>query len=183
MNMLHSHSPWNRARHVDEENEMANEPKQNRGCLFALLSKIFARTEHKRSLPYRVRDDFLSAAEGSFFHVLQSAAGDGMVICPKVGLTDLFFVSRPNENYAYRGRISQKHVDFVVCDAKTMRPLLGIELDDASHDRADRKLRDAFVDKVFQAAALPLVHIRAQRAYNVHSIRDEISRALQPPTG
>jgi hypothetical protein len=158
---------------------MPDKPEQNRGCLFALLSRFWGKSVRERSLPYRMRDDFLSAAEGSFYHVLRSVAGDAMVVCPKVGLTDLFFVQRPNENYAYRGRISQKHVDFVLCDARTMRPLLGIELDDASHTLENRKTRDAFVDKVFRAAALPLVRIRAQRAYNPNEIREEISRAIR----
>lgn len=45
-------------------------------------------------------------------------------------LKDLFYVAQPNENFKYRGRIAQRHVDFVLCDAKNMRPLMGIELDD-----------------------------------------------------
>ena len=36
------------------------------------------------------------------------------------------------------------------------RPLVGIELDDSSHDRPDRRERDKFVDSVYSSACFPL---------------------------
>lgn len=121
-------------------------------------------------LPFRVRDDFLSPAELSFYKVLVSIAETRLVIQSKVRLADIFFVSRPNENKAYFGKVSQKHLDFLVCDPVTMKPLFGIELDDASHKRSDRQTRDAFVNDVFHVANLPLLRFPVQRSYN----RDEI---------
>ena len=53
---------------------------------------------HDEVLPFRLRDDFLSAAEISFYHILLSAVGDSLTVCPKVNLSDLFFVSRPDRN-------------------------------------------------------------------------------------
>ncbi|MCX6615698.1 MAG: DUF2726 domain-containing protein, partial [Acidobacteria bacterium] len=72
-------------------------------------------------------------------------------ICPKVRLADVFFVSRPDKNRAFYNRIIQKHVDFLACDPRSMKPLLAIELDDATHRHSDRIARDEFVDDVFQA--------------------------------
>lgn len=46
-----------------------------------------------------------------------------------------------------------------------MQSVVGIELDDTSHDRKDRQERDAFVDEVFQAARLPILHIKVRREY------------------
>ena len=100
------------------------------------------------ALPYRVRDDFLSPAEFSFYKILSSLGGTKLTIQSKVRLADVFFVSRPNENMTYFSRIAQKHLDFLVCDSATMKPLLGIELDDSSHQRDDRQERDDFVEKV-----------------------------------
>jgi hypothetical protein len=116
-------------------------------------------------LPYRLRDDFLSAAEFSFYKVLAGAVGERAVICPKVNLADLFYVVRPNENQTYRNKIDRKHVDFVLCEPVTMRPRCAIELDDASHGRRDRQERDAFVDEVFEVAGLPLVRVPAKASY------------------
>jgi hypothetical protein len=86
---------------------------------------------------------------------------------------------------AARNRIDRKHVDFVICEARTMQPLLAIELDDASHERADRIARDAFVDRVFEVAGLPLLHVRFALAYQpevlMHAIRQKLGMVAVPP--
>ena len=76
-------------------------------------------------------------------------------------LGDLFEVKAkdPSEFRIYRNKIDRKHVDFILSDPRTVRPLVGIELDDKSHQRSDRQTRDEFVEHVFQAAHLPLVRI------------------------
>lgn len=130
------------------------------------------------TFPYHVRDDFLSPAEQSFYHVIKSMMGDHLVICPKVSLWDIFFVSLPHENRGAINRIQQKHVDFVICDPKTMRPLFALELDDSSHQRPNRKQRDAFVDRVFEAAGLPLIHIPVRAAYNTAELGVLFKQAL-----
>lgn len=117
-------------------------------------------------LPFRLRDDFLSPAEYSFYRVLLNAVGTRATVCPKVNLADLFFVVRRNENRSMHNKIDRKHVDFLLCDPATMRPQCGIELDDSSHARRDRQDRDELVDRVFQAAGLPLVRVPAQSAYS-----------------
>jgi hypothetical protein len=143
------------------------EPK---GCLAAILSlfgiALGGPAEVGVDLPYRQRDDFLSAAELSFYRVLLNAAGNRAVVCPKVNLADVFFVVRPNENQGFRNKIDRKHVDFLLCAPATMKPLCGIELDDSSHARPDRQDRDEFVDQVFEVAGLPLVRVPAKAAYS-----------------
>ncbi|MBM4164281.1 MAG: DUF2726 domain-containing protein [Lentisphaerae bacterium] len=156
----------------------------NPGCLFAIL-KLFGLGGGKPgALPYRLRDDFLSPAEVAFYRALAAVVGDGARIVFKVNLGDLFFVVNLNKsNYAYRGRISQKHVDFLLCDPRTLKPVAGIELDDASHGRRDRQARDAFVDRVFEAAGLPLLHVPCRREYAPQDIRDALAPILSPETG
>jgi hypothetical protein len=66
----------------------------------------------------------------------------------------------------------------VVCDPQTLKPLFAVELDDISHQRTERQERDAFVDQVFQAANLPLVHVTAQREYRVHDLTAKIEAYL-----
>ena len=133
---------------------------------------------HDEVLPFRLRDDFLSAAEISFYHILLSAVGDSLTVCPKVNLSDLFFVSRPDRNQAAWNRISRKHIDFLLCDSRSLRPRVGIELDDSSHAREDRRVRDAFVQQVFDAAGLALLRFPAQRAYNISEVAAQLSSFL-----
>jgi hypothetical protein len=173
---------------------MAANSNQNPGC----LSKIFpflqpannnSTAPTLESFPYRVRDDFLSPAEFSFYKVLFGLIGTRLTIQSKVRLADIFFVARPNENVGSFNRIAQRHLDFLVCDSVTMKPLLGIELDDSSHLRTDRQERDEFVEKVFQAAQLPLLRVPVQREYNSREIaaliapllKDQLSVSVPPP--
>jgi hypothetical protein len=130
---------------------------------------------HDESLPFRLRDDFLSAAEISFYHVLLSTVGDRLTVCPKVSLSDIFFVSHPERNQAARNRISRKHIDFLLCDSRSMRPRVGIELDDSSHARENRQVRDAFVQQVFDTAGLGLLRFPAQQAYNISEVGARLS--------
>ena len=67
-------------------------------------------------------------------------------------------------------KIYRKHVDFLLCDPKTVKPLLGIELDDKSHKRSDRQVRDELVDNVFSAANLPLARIPVKHSYSTSEL-------------
>ncbi len=131
-----------------------------------------------QGFPYEVQNHLLSPAELSYFHNLRGVVGSRALICPKIGLGDLFSVKMEDKGRfrAYRNKIDRKHVDFLLCDLPTMRPLVGIELDDSSHQRPDRQARDAFVNGVFAAARLPLLHVTAQRAY----VATEIEAQLAP---
>jgi hypothetical protein len=156
--------------------------KEREGCLTAILALFGIRLAGRGSdaeLPYRQRDDFLSAAELSFYRVLRQAVGDHAAILCKVNLADIFFVALPNQTQSYRNKIDRKHVDFLVCEPTTLHPRLGIELDDASHERRKRQQRDEFVDAVFATAGLPLLRIAAQVGYNPHDIRSQVVPHLE----
>jgi predicted RNA-binding Zn-ribbon protein involved in translation (DUF1610 family) len=114
----------------------------------------------------------------SFYHVLKTAVGEHAVICPKVGIAEVLFVAQPNVNQAYRAKIVQKHFDFVLCVPQTMRPLAAIELDDSSHTRPDRQVRDEFVQAACDAAQLPLVRFPVRHTYNTHEIAEQLAGYL-----
>mgnify|MGYP002623674230 CR=1 FL=1 len=132
--------------------------------------------------PYHLRDDFLSPAELNFYRVLQTAVSNWATILVKVSLGDLFYAQTGDfgQNQAYRNKIDRKHVDFLLCDPHTMRPILGIELDDKSHQRTDRQKRDRFVDKVFVAARLPLVHIPVKNGYPTEKLNQYLQQKAGP---
>ncbi|MFL7811545.1 MAG: DUF2726 domain-containing protein, partial [Anaerolineae bacterium] len=98
----------------------------------------------------------------------------------EISLGDVFYPQSGDHsaNVSYRNQITQKHVDFLLCDPGSMRPLLGVELDDASHRRTDRQKRDVTVDRIFAAAGLPLLRVPVQAAYDTHvlaaSIRERV---------
>lgn len=131
-------------------------------------------------LPYKLRDGILTKAEHSFYHVLLQAVGSNQTLLTKVNLGDIFKTVTPDKSKwrVYRNKIDRKHVDYLLCDAQTMQPLLGIELDDRSHQRKDRQARDKFVDRVFVTAGLPILHVRAAYSYQADTLADQIAQAL-----
>ena len=136
----------------------------------------------KAPLPFNLRDDFLSPAEASFFRLLKGVVKDDYLIFPKVSLKDIFFVSRPQENMAYYNKIDRKHVDFLLCDAHSLKPVMGIELDDASHNRPERIERDGLVQAVFEQAGLPLRRSPVRLAYTQVEL-EELVHGVAAPAG
>jgi len=117
--------------------------------------------------PYERIPTLLTAAERDFFAALQQATPAGHQIFAQVRLANLVQVKQSaRRDKSHWWRIQAKCLDFVLVDAATFAPRLIVELDDASHARADRRHRDAFVDDVLAAAGIPVLHIRWQRSYN-----------------
>ena len=131
------------------------------------------------ALPYRQRDNFLSPAELSFFHVLRQVAANHFHVCAKVRVSDLLYVVQRRRNMGHANRIDRKHVDFVLCNPKTMQPALVVELDDSTHQRKDRQERDELIDAAFAVAELPILHVPCRSGYNHEEIKQLIQGALQ----
>lgn len=114
--------------------------------------------------------------------MLRGVVGDRALVFAKVNLADLFFVATGDHrrNRALANRVDRKHVDFLVCDSKSVRPIVALELDDQSHSRADRKARDELVAGVFAAAGLPLVRVLVKSGYTLQEIQAMLNPFLQP---
>jgi hypothetical protein len=148
--------------------------------LLAGESKSSSGAATNPEFPYHLRDHFLSPAELSFFEALQKAVNHRAVLLTKVALGDIFWVKKDeaSRHRIYTNKIDRKHVDFLLCDPVTMQPLAGVELDDKSHQRPDRQERDAFVDQVFKAAGLPLIHVPVKRSYVVAELAVQLAPFL-----
>jgi hypothetical protein len=133
------------------------------------------------SLPYRRASELFTAAERTFLSVLDQAVGPRRRVFGKVRVADLIEVRGAGSQAAWQrafNRISSKHFDFVVCASDTLVPLCVIELDDSSHDRHDRRNRDALLTNVCRAAQVPLVRVRWSRSYSAAVIQKHIDAAL-----
>src|SRR4051794_16982760 len=120
-----------------------------------------------QSLPYGRVAHVLTPAEGDFFAALQAATPAGYQIFAQVRLANVVQVQPwARRDKSHWWRIQAKCVDFVLVDRATFAPRLIVELDDSTHTRPDRQVRDAFVDDVLAAAGLPILHIRWQRRYD-----------------
>lgn len=96
-------------------------------------------------------------------------SGGHYVICPKVALNDIFLIVRPNENVHYFNKIFRKHVDFLLCQPRTFKPEIGVELVKpiAKNETRDS---DQFMEDLFLTAGLPLVHIPSSERYEIADV-------------
>lgn len=125
------------------------------------------------NLPYKVKDNILTSTELSFYHTLKLYISDNAVICPKVGLKDIFFISKETDNSTYMkyfSKISQKHVDFLICEPGSMKPICGIELDDSSHTSKKSYERDNFIKKLYTDSKLELIRFSSKSGYSVSDL-------------
>ena len=162
----------------------ANGPLSGRpGCLGGLLKALAGTTEPRPRLPgveaFSLRPSLNTPGGQAFFHALEQAVPQGHVVVPEVGMASLFDVKAREGRQSAFNRIAQKRIDYVVCERHFMRPVCAIELDDKSHQRADRQARDVFVDEMFRATRLPLLRIRARSSYQVDEIREQLAAALK----
>lgn len=141
------------------------------GLLF-LSAKIISSLSRREKFPYH-KTYLLTKHEYAFYHKLRPIADrHNLQILAKVRLADLVDVDGGldrNTRFRYLGKISSKHIDFVIAD--DMKVLLLIELDDNSHNSEERIERDKFVEKVLEVSGYKLIRTLGET--------DEISEELR----
>jgi hypothetical protein len=116
--------------------------------------------------PYKLTPSLLTASEAAFYVALLLAAGQRYVVFAKVRLADLCRdLDRWADTRAFN-QVSSKHVDFVLCDAATLR--------------ANRHDRDALVDRIFRTMGLGVYRQWVRRTYDPAAIARGIEEALTP---
>lgn len=148
--------------------------------LMIIAGLILVRTiVPKDRYPYSKKPRLVTKAEFRFYRALQRAVGGSYTIFAMVRIADLLEVDSGTKNYrSWFNKIVGKHIDFVLCDERTLEPVLAIELDDSSHQRADRIERDNFVDHAMESAGLPILRIPVTRSYDSGEIRDQIDELI-----
>lgn len=167
-------------------------PDEPTGCL-GLLLRLFGRSfDDGRdsggggdAMPrVMVSTKFVSPAEANFFRVIRTVVGNRGHVLAQVALNRLLFLpgserTDPGRS-AWANKIARRSLDFVVCDPATLRPLVAIELDDETHATPSRQTRDDEVERLLQAAGLPLVHVLPSRTYDTRELDVALAPHLAP---
>ena len=142
--------------------------------LIALVLILAGLLRGRRRFPYQAAPSLFSAAELKFLKALEQTVDKRIRVYAKVRIADVVKV-RPglNNSRFYRAfnAIACKHVDYVLCEADSCTIVAVVELDDRSHQRSDRRERDAFVDAVMQAAGIPILHVPVQARYDLKGLK------------
>ena len=92
----------------------------------------------------------------------------GYYACPQARLADMLVVlaDDPSRRQAALNRVTRLSVDFAIIDWSG-RVAMVIELDDRTHNRADRIQRDGKVDAIMGHCGIPVVHVRPGQKVSV----------------
>lgn len=147
--------------------------------LIVIALAVFYKVKNSK-WPYLKKDSLLTEAEKKFYFVLSEIIGNDYLIFSKVRMADLLYLPKMSNRdfYHYQNKIQSKHIDFLICNKEDIKPLLAIELDDSSHLKVNRILRDELVDKIFESASLPIIHIRVSYSYNDKELSQNIQDLL-----
>jgi very-short-patch-repair endonuclease len=148
------------------------------GCLGMILRalglELAGRGAGLQPAQVRVNKYFITNAEADFFRVLRVVVADRGHILAQVSLRQLLWLPGNNHSNpgrsAWQNKIAAKSVDFVICDPATLRPRLVIELDEPSHARPERQIRDEEVELMLNSAGLPFVRVITSRSYNTREL-------------
>jgi hypothetical protein len=150
----------------------------------ASLMRLMGRQRTAQSAgTYEAVSALLTPAERSFFGVLHKAVASDYQIFAKVRLGDIV---KPVRNPSRSGwlsalnRIDRKHVDFVLCDVSRLGVVAVIELDDQTHERFEREVRDGLVDSALTDARIPVLRVSARQSYSPVWIREQVQSLFRP---
>lgn len=147
--------------------------------IFLMLCSVVVLAKKNHAHPYEILSSILTPPEQQFYKVLSSTLQGRAIVMAKVRIADLIKVRRTISRktfWRHFSKISQKHIDFVLVDPQSFASLCVIELDDKSHARPDRILRDRFVNQVMAQTDIPLYRFPVRRRYD----RAKLLQILSP---
>jgi very-short-patch-repair endonuclease len=143
----------------------------------SLLKATIPSGDRRFAYRYARKNYFMTRSEREFYNVLLPLVEHNYVVFAQVQLPTL--LSHKIKGQHWQGALShidRKSVDFVICDKKFLSPQLVIELDDASHERFDRKLRDQEVEWIFDQAQIPLLRIPNHARFETQTLVQQLSQ-------
>jgi len=148
--------------------------------IFGVLKlKFEGGEEEKAKYRYNKRAFFMTRAEHECYDALITAVGSEYLIFAQVHLPTL--VDNKIKGQSWRGafrHISEKSVDFVLCDKSYISPKLAIELDDRTHERPERQERDVEVERILKGAGIPLLRLENHGRFDPIELSKKIKDTL-----
>lgn len=152
--------------------------------LFLAFFVLKGKSSGVNEFPYQKAKALFSPAERSFLGVIDQVVGAEFRVFGKVRIADVATVKTMSDRSAWQkafNRISAKHFDFIICRSSDLSIVCAVELNDKSHQKNSRKIRDEFVAGVCNSISVPLVEINAQASYSIQELKDRFNVILNPP--
>jgi len=125
---------------------------------------------------YTPKRYFFTKSEAAFFHGVKGVIPSDHHVFPKVRLSDLLDIKATGrEFWSSFGRVSQKHVDFILCDG-SFHPYLAIEIDGWSHQEPRQRVSDQTKDRAMNVAGLPIVRYQVGTDWDFDRVAGYVPR-------
>ena len=138
------------------------------------------------NFPYK-KAQLLTDAELQLFNFMKNnlCQIDKLEIFAKVRLADIVQVdTRVTTDKKFLWKITNKHVDYLICKKDTLDIICAVELDDYTHENDAAKEKDMFIMQVLDAAGIKTIRIktriRAIEKNDLALVDDYINTALAP---
>ena len=126
--------------------------------------------------PYVPRE-LMTAPERELYGRLRQALPDYLIFS-QVQLCRMIEVDPNEDKQAWFNRINRMSVDFVICAPDGAKILAAIELDDSSHERAERLKADVKKDKALKSAGIRMIRWPVRGMPTSQQIRADFIRAF-----
>lgn len=126
--------------------------------------------------PYIPRE-LMTAPERELFVRLRQALPEYLIFS-QVQLCRMIEVDPNEDKQAWFNRINRMSVDFVICAPDGAKILAAIELDDSSHERAERLKADVKKDKALKSAGIRMIRWPVRGMPNSQQIRSDFIKAF-----
>lgn len=121
----------------------------------------------------------MTKREEKLFRSLCDIFQDKCYVIPQVHLSAMINHRIKGQNWkgAFT-HINGKSVDYVLLRSRDLSIMCAVELDDTTHDSAKRIERDREVERILQAADIPLLRLRHPESMTKQEIVDAFAKVL-----
>lgn len=128
---------------------------------------------------YQGKNHIMTKREEKFFLLLNEIFRDKCYIIPQVHLSALLEHRVKGQNWKGAfSHINGKSVDYVLLRSRDLSVLCAVELDDSTHDNAERIERDREVGWMLGLADIPLVRLRTPENMSKQEIVDSFAEVI-----
>ena len=142
--------------------------------IVAVVSALIVKTQGGSSdeiWPFYAKKPLTQSEQILYFRLLNALPEH--IVLAQVQLSRLLGVKKGNNFQSWNNRINRMSADFVVC-SKDSSIVAVIELDDASHEREDRKAADAKKNQALNSAGIPILRWQAKMLPDESTIKTSI---------
>lgn len=125
---------------------------------------------------YELKSSLMTDNEKEYYKCIKEVIPEGYSVQPQVNLAS-FIVKKDHsrfQNELYR------NVDFLIID-ENFKPILIIEINDQTHFKHERKVRDEKVEKICEEAGIPLMKLWTSYGVNQEYIKSKVIEKINTP--